>query len=207
MSTSKESDRFETRAIHAGQEPDPQNGAVMTPVYFTSTFEQDAPAKPRQGYEYSRTTNPTRVALEANIAALEGGAWGLCYASGLAATNAICDRLEPGDHVVAANDLYGGTYRLFMRVFARYGIEFTFVDDKKPGDDDEDEFMFEDDDDESSDDEEDALTLHGTIMLAISKSALMSAFPPALPQPTPKFDETCVNRFTSTPSNTPSRTK
>ncbi|MBK7643430.1 MAG: cystathionine gamma-synthase [Planctomycetes bacterium] len=123
-----EQGRFETRAIHAGQEPDPQNGAVMTPVYFTSTYKQDAPAQPRQGYEYSRTSNPTRTALEHNLAALEGGSWGLCFSSGLAATNALCDRLVPGDHVVAGNDLYGGTYRLFSKVFARYGIRFTYVD-------------------------------------------------------------------------------
>jgi len=120
--------RFETLAIHAGQRPDPANGAVMTPVYFTSTFEQDAPAQPRQGYEYSRTSNPTRTALQDNLAALEGGRWGLAFASGLAATNALCDRLRPGDHVVAMSDTYGGTYRLFMRVFRHFGIEFTFVD-------------------------------------------------------------------------------
>jgi cystathionine beta-lyase/cystathionine gamma-synthase len=120
--------RFETLAIHAGQESDPRNGAVMTPVYFSSTFEQDAPAQPRGGYEYSRTSNPTRTALQDNLAALEGGTWGLCFASGLAATNALCARLRPGDHVVAMNDLYGGTYRLFMRVFRHYGIEFSFVD-------------------------------------------------------------------------------
>ena len=124
--------RFETRAIHAGQEPDPQNGAVMTPVYFTSTYKQDAPAKPRQGYEYSRTTNPTRTALEENLASLESGQWGLAFSSGLAATNALLDRLVPGDHVVAGNDLYGGTYRIFKRVFERYGVRFTFVDTTKP---------------------------------------------------------------------------
>ena len=115
---------FETRAIHAGQESDPQNGAIMTPVYLTSTYEQDAPAQARDGYEYSRTKNPTRTALEENLAALEGGRWGLCFASGLAATNALLDRLVPGDRVVAGNDLYGGTYRLFTKVFERYGIEF-----------------------------------------------------------------------------------
>ncbi len=120
--------RFETRAIHAGQEPDPRNGAVMTPVYFTSTYKQDAPAQPRGGYEYSRTSNPTRTALEENLASLESGAWGLGFASGLAATNALMDRLVPGDHVVAGNDLYGGTYRLFSKVFERYGIRFTWVD-------------------------------------------------------------------------------
>jgi cystathionine beta-lyase/cystathionine gamma-synthase len=123
--------RFETRAIHAGQEPDAENGAVMTPVYFTSTYKQDAPAQPRQGYEYSRTSNPTRTALEENLASLESGAWGLCFSSGLAATNALLDRLVPGDHVVAGNDLYGGTYRIFRRVFERYGIRFSFVDTTK----------------------------------------------------------------------------
>lgn len=120
--------RFETRAIHAGQEPDPRNGAVMTPVYLTSTYKQDAPAMPRGGYEYSRTSNPTRTALEENLASLEGGAWALGFASGLAATNALMDRLVPGDHVVAGNDLYGGTYRIFSKVFERYGIRFTYVD-------------------------------------------------------------------------------
>jgi len=128
MSHDHDQARFETRAIHAGQEPDPQNGAVMTPVFFTSTYKQDAPAKPRGGYEYSRTSNPTRTALEHNLASLENGAWGLCFSSGLAATNALCDRLVPGDHVVAGNDLYGGTYRLFSKVFERYGIRFTYVD-------------------------------------------------------------------------------
>lgn len=120
--------RFETRAIHAGQTADPQNGAVMTPVYFTTTFAQDAPAVPRNGWEYSRSGNPTRKALEDNLASLEGGRFGLAFASGLAATNALCDLLRPGDHVVAGNDLYGGTYRLFTKLFQHYGIEFTFVD-------------------------------------------------------------------------------
>jgi cystathionine gamma-lyase len=119
---------IETLAVHAGQRSDPENGAVMTPVYFSSTFEQDAPAKPRGGYEYSRTSNPTRTALQDNLAALEGGDFGLCFASGLGATNALCARLRPGDHVLATNDLYGGTYRLFQRAFAHYGIEFTYVD-------------------------------------------------------------------------------
>jgi len=121
-------DHFETRAIHAGQTPDPNNGAVMPPVYLSSTFEQDAPAEPRQGYEYSRTTNPTRTALEENVASLEGGAWGLCFGSGLGATNALLASFLPGDHIVAGNDLYGGTHRIFRQVYERYGIEFTFVD-------------------------------------------------------------------------------
>jgi len=124
--------RFETRAIHAGQEPDPNNGAVMPPVYLTSTYAQDAPARPRQGYEYSRTTNPTRTCLEQNVASLEGARWGLCFASGLAATNALLDELVPGDHVVCGDDLYGGTYRIFRRVFERYGVHFTFVDATDP---------------------------------------------------------------------------
>ena len=124
--------RFETRAVHAGQQADPNNGAVMTPVYLTSTYKQDAPAVPRQGYEYTRTTNPTRTALQENLASLEGGAWGLCFSSGLAATNALLDRLRPGDHVVAGNDLYGGTYRLFSKVFERYGVRFSFVDTTDP---------------------------------------------------------------------------
>ncbi len=125
--------RFETRAIHAGQAPDPQTGAVMTPVYLTSTYAQSAPGKPIGGYEYSRTHNPTRTALQDCLASLEGGAWSLCYASGLAATNALASRLVPGDHVVAGDDLYGGTYRLFTKVFERYGIGFTFVDTTDPG--------------------------------------------------------------------------
>ena len=125
--------RFETRAIHAGQHPDPQNGAIMTPVYLTSTFVQDAPAQPRGGYEYSRTSNPTRTALEENVASLEGGAHGLVYSSGLAATNSLLDRLVPGDHVVCGDDLYGGTYRIFTKVFERYGVRFSFVDTTDPG--------------------------------------------------------------------------
>jgi cystathionine gamma-lyase len=120
--------RFETRAIHAGQAPDPRTGAVMTPVYLTSTYAQSAPAQPIGGYEYSRTHNPTRTALEQNLASLEDATWGLCFASGLAATNALLDRLVPGDHVVAGDDLYGGTYRIFTKVFERYGIEFSLVD-------------------------------------------------------------------------------
>ena len=128
MSDSPKSARFETRAIHAGQGHDPQTGAVMTPVYMTSTYAQSAPGKPIGGYEYSRTHNPTRTALEENLASLESGKYGLAFSSGLAATNTLLDRLEPGDKVVAANDLYGGTYRIFTKVFERYGIEFVFVD-------------------------------------------------------------------------------
>jgi cystathionine beta-lyase/cystathionine gamma-synthase len=126
------SGKFETRAIHAGQEPDPRNGAVMTPVYLTSTYKQDAPAQPRQGYEYSRTSNPTRTALQENLASLEDADFGLCFSSGLAATNALIARLAPGDHVVAGDDLYGGTYRLFTKVFERFGVRFTYVDTTEP---------------------------------------------------------------------------
>jgi cystathionine gamma-lyase len=133
MSHIRENDRFETRAIHAGQDADAENGAIMTPVYFTSTYKQDAPAQPRQGYEYSRTSNPTRTALQENLASMEGGRWGLAFSSGLAATNALLDRLVPGDHVVAGNDLYGGTYRIFKRVFERYGVRFSFVDTTDAG--------------------------------------------------------------------------
>ncbi|MCL4146952.1 UNVERIFIED_CONTAM: hypothetical protein GTU68_019106 [Idotea baltica] len=100
----------------------------MTPIFMTSTFEQDAPAVPRDGYEYSRTKNPTRLALEENVASMEGANWGLCFASGLSATNALLDTLVPGDHVVCGNDLYGGTHRIFRQVFERYGIKFSFVD-------------------------------------------------------------------------------
>lgn len=120
--------RFETRAIHAGQSPNPQNGALMTPVYLNSTYAQPAPGEPIDGYEYSRTTNPTRTSLEQNLASLEGADWGLCFASGMAAVDSLCARLSPGDHVVAGLDLYGGTYRLFTKFFQRFGVEFSFVD-------------------------------------------------------------------------------
>lgn len=119
--------RFETKAIHAGQEPDPTTGAVMTPIYQTSTYKQDGVGKHR-GYEYSRTGNPTRAALETCLAELEGGQFGLAYASGLAATDNVLRLCAPGDHILAGNDVYGGTFRLFDRVFRPYGLEFTYVD-------------------------------------------------------------------------------
>lgn len=118
---------FSTRAIHAGQKPDPSTGAVVVPIYQTSTFVQDAVGKHR-GYEYSRTGNPTRAALETCIAALEGGAHGLAFASGMAAEAAIMQLLKPGDHTVAVDDLYGGSYRLFRRVLEPIGLSFSFVD-------------------------------------------------------------------------------
>jgi cystathionine gamma-lyase len=119
--------RFATRAIHAGVEPDPATGAIMTPVYLTSTYAQSAPGQHR-GYEYSRSDHPTRAALEHNLAALEGVEYGLAFASGLAAESAVLHLLQSGDHVVATRDLYGGTYRLFERVWAKYGVEFSYAD-------------------------------------------------------------------------------
>jgi cystathionine gamma-lyase len=118
---------FSTRAIHAGQPPDPTTGAIMTPVYLSSTFVQDAPAK-HKGYEYSRSGNPTRTALEACIASLEGGRHGLAFASGLAAEDAIIKLLKSGDHVVAGDDLYGGTFRLIRRVYEQFGVGLSVVD-------------------------------------------------------------------------------
>jgi len=124
--------KFETLAIHAGQEPDPTNGAVMTPVYLTSTYMQDGVAKPRQGYEYSRTMNPTRKALQDCLAALEGGAHGLAFASGLAATDTVLRLLSADAHVLAGNDVYGGTFRLFDKVLRRFNMDFTFADTTDP---------------------------------------------------------------------------
>lgn len=119
--------RFETLAIHAGQEPDPETGSVMTPIYQTATYVQEKIGKHR-GYEYSRTGNPTRNALESCLAALEGTEYGLAFSSGMAATDTVLRLLTPGDHVVAGNDVYGGTYRLFERVLRPYGLDFTYVD-------------------------------------------------------------------------------
>jgi len=119
--------RFETLSIHAGQKPDPTTGAVMTPIYQTSTYVQDGVGKHR-GYEYSRTGNPTRAALEACLAQLEAGEFGLAFSSGMAATDTVLRLLRPGDHVLAGNDVYGGTFRLFERVLRPYGLDFTYVD-------------------------------------------------------------------------------
>ncbi|MEP0803864.1 MAG: cystathionine gamma-synthase [Chloroflexota bacterium] len=124
--------KFETLAIHAGQEPDPNNGAVMTPVYLTSTYKQDGVGKPRQGYEYSRTKNPTRLALENCLAALEGGNFGLAFASGLAATDTVLRLLDADSHILAGNDVYGGTFRLFDKVLRRFRLDFTFADTTDP---------------------------------------------------------------------------
>ncbi len=124
--------KFATRAIHVGQDPDPATGATIVPIYQTSTYTQEAPGQ-HKGYEYSRTGNPTRTALEECVAALEGAQHGLAFASGLAATTAVMSLLSPGDHIVAGDDLYGGSYRLFDKVLQRSnGLDFTFVDTTDP---------------------------------------------------------------------------
>lgn len=117
---------FGTKAIHAGQHPDPSTGAIMTPIYQTSTYVQEAPGK-NKGYGYARGKNPTRVALEGCLAALEGAQYGLCFSSGMGAMDAVCKLLRPGDEVITGDDLYGGSYRMFTKVFANYGIKFHFV--------------------------------------------------------------------------------
>lgn len=118
--------KFGTKAIHAGQEPDPSTGAIMTPIYQTSTYVQESPGK-HKGYAYARGKNPTRVALEKCIAALENAKHGLCFSSGQGAEDAIIKLLRPGDEVIATDDLYGGSYRMFTKIFAHYGIVFHFV--------------------------------------------------------------------------------
>ena len=124
--------KFATRAIHVGQDPDPATGATIVPIYQTSTYTQEAPGQ-HKGYEYSRTGNPTRAALEECVAALEGAEYGLAFASGLAATTAVMSLLSPGDHIVAGDDLYGGSYRLFDKVLQKSnGLDFTFVDTTDP---------------------------------------------------------------------------
>jgi cystathionine beta-lyase/cystathionine gamma-synthase len=116
-----------TLCIHAGMEPDPSTGAIMTPIYQTSTYVQEAPAQ-HKGFEYARSQNPTRQALETALAVLEKGSYGLSFSSGVAATDAVIKLLQPGDEVVAANDMYGGTYRIFTKIFEKFGIRFRFVD-------------------------------------------------------------------------------
>tara|TARA_B100001029_G_C15058277_1_gene456167 strand:+ start:1696 stop:2841 length:1146 start_codon:yes stop_codon:yes gene_type:complete len=118
--------KFGTKTIHAGQEADPSTGAIMTPIFQTSTYKQASPGD-FKGYEYSRTGNPTRNALEQNLASLENGKYGLCFGSGLAAIDAIIKLLKPGDEVISTNDLYGGTYRIFNQIFEKFGIKFHFV--------------------------------------------------------------------------------
>lgn len=118
--------KLATKYIHAGVEPDPSTGAIMTPIFQTSTYVQQAPGK-NKGYEYARTQNPTRNALEKALAAIENGKHGICFGSGMAAADAVMKLLKPGDEVVCTNDLYGGSYRLFTKVFAPYGIKFHFI--------------------------------------------------------------------------------
>jgi cystathionine beta-lyase/cystathionine gamma-synthase len=118
---------FATKAIHAGQEPDPTTGAVAVPIYQTSTYVQDALGQ-HKGFEYARTQNPTRLACERNLAALEGGLAGHCFASGMSAITAVLLLLRAGDHVIVSENTYGGTYRLFERVLKNFGLEFSYVD-------------------------------------------------------------------------------
>src|SRR4051812_27031976 len=120
-----------TRLIHAGMEPDPSTGAIMTPIYQTSTYVQEAPGV-NKGFEYARSQNPTRKALEEAYAIIENGQYGLAFSSGVAATDAVIKLLTPGDEVVCGNDMYGGTYRLFTKVFEKFGIKFHFVDMQDP---------------------------------------------------------------------------
>lgn len=119
--------KFATKAIHAGVEPDPTTGAIMTPIYQTSTYVQESPGK-HKGYEYSRTHNPTRTALQNALAALENGKHGICYASGLAATDAVLKLFKPGDEIIATHDIYGGTYRIMKKIYEPFGLVFHFVD-------------------------------------------------------------------------------
>lgn len=119
--------KLATKLIHAGIEPDPTTGAIMTPIYQTSTYVQEAPGK-NKGYEYARSQNPTRKVLENAIASIENAQHGLCFSSGVAATDAVIKLLQPGDEVIAGNDMYGGTYRLFTKVFEKFGIKFHFID-------------------------------------------------------------------------------
>ncbi len=120
-----------TKVIHAGMVPDPSTGAIMTPIYQTSTYVQEAPGV-NKGYEYARSQNPTRKALEDAVAEIENGKYGLVFSSGVAATDAVIKLLSPGDEIIAANDMYGGTYRLFMKVFEKFGLKFNYVDTTNP---------------------------------------------------------------------------
>ncbi len=124
--------KFGTKVIHAGVHPDPSTGAIMTPIYQTSTYVQSSPGE-HQGFEYSRTHNPTRTVLQDSLAALENGKHCLCFSSGMAAIDAVLKLFQPGDEVVCTNDLYGGTYRLFTKVFSKFGIKFHFVSMENPG--------------------------------------------------------------------------
>ena len=130
--TSWDGARFGTLAVHAGQEPEPETGAIMPPIFQTSTYVQPDVAKPKKGYDYARVKNPTREALEGNVAALEGGKHGIAFASGLAAIEAVVKRLSAGDHIVSEENTYGGVTRMFTRVLEKLGLEFSFVDTRDP---------------------------------------------------------------------------
>lgn len=119
--------KFGTKAVHAGVEPDPSTGAIMTPIYQTSTYVQESPAK-HKGFAYARGANPTRNTLQKSIAALENGKYGICFSSGMGATDAVIKLLSPGDEVITSNDLYGGSYRMFKKVYEKFGIKFHFID-------------------------------------------------------------------------------
>src|SRR5215510_5234849 len=123
--------KFSSRAIHAGQEPDPTTGAVSVPIYQTSTYAQEGIGK-HKGFEYARTQNPTRLALEQNLAALESGRFGFVFASGMAAINAVTTLLQAGDHVIVSDNTYGGTFRLFDKILKKFGLEFSYVDTREP---------------------------------------------------------------------------
>ncbi|MBZ5857485.1 cystathionine gamma-synthase [Flavihumibacter profundi] len=123
--------KLATKFIHAGMEPDPSTGAIMTPIYQTSTYVQEAPGV-NKGFEYARSQNPTRKALEEALAQIENGKYGLAFSSGVAATDAVIKLLQPGDEVIAANDMYGGTYRLFTKIFEKFGIRFVYIDTTNP---------------------------------------------------------------------------
>src|SRR5919109_891474 len=124
-------DGIGTRAIHAGQRPEPLAGAIMTPVYLTSTYVQDGLGR-HKGYEYSRTQNPTREALERNVAALEGGRHGFAFSSGMGCLDSIMKLFRGGDHIICGENVYGGTFRLFDRILQHFGLEFTYVDARDP---------------------------------------------------------------------------
>jgi cystathionine beta-lyase len=119
--------KFATKALHAGVHPDPETGAIMTPIYQTSTYVQSSPGN-HKGYEYSRTHNPTRTQLQNQLAALENGKHGICFATGMAAVDAVCKLFKPGDEIISTNDLYGGTFRIFTKIFEPLGLRFKFVD-------------------------------------------------------------------------------
>src|SRR5687768_7074576 len=122
-----------TKYIHAGAEPDPSTGAIMTPIFQTSTYVQEAPGK-HKGFEYARSQNPTRFALERAFAEIENARFGLAFSSGVAATDAVIKLLKPGDEVIASNDMYGGTYRLFSKIFEKFGIKFHYINMHDPAD-------------------------------------------------------------------------